>query len=156
MSARGVLGNAYLVFAPKETQSSACAAGKILGVSGVWRVANLGGLRLAALPHKIWAASSHTCNICGLWLARRNGCPAQTPASAVESRAGGARRGKPVRQAPTQETHTKLSRRQCIYLRKAYLAGGRFGVSYLRALGVLHRRRGGEFRLWRRGWPPLS
>ena len=29
MSARGVLGNAYLVFAPKEMQSSACAAGKI-------------------------------------------------------------------------------------------------------------------------------
>ena len=82
MSARGVLGNAYLVFAPKEMQSSACAAGKILGVSGVswlclvcgvavaWCLSrNLGGLRLAALPHKIWAASSHTYNICGLWLA---------------------------------------------------------------------------------------
>ena len=40
MSARGVLGNAYLIFAPKEMQSSACAAGKIVGVSRgcVWRV----------------------------------------------------------------------------------------------------------------------
>ena len=46
----------------------------LVAVSGVWRVAwclsrNLGGLRLAALPHKIWAASSHKYNICGLWLA---------------------------------------------------------------------------------------
>ena len=35
MSARGVLGNAYLVFALKEMQSSACAAGKILAVGCV-------------------------------------------------------------------------------------------------------------------------
>ena len=114
MSARGVLGNAYLVFAPKEMQSSACAAGKILGVSGVSWLCLVCGVsqqkygRLAALPHKIWAASSHTYNICGLWLAglRCFNKLAQTPASAVERRAGGACRGEPVRQAPTQETHT--------------------------------------------------
>ena len=52
MSARGVLGNAYLIFALKEMQSSACAAGKIVGVSRgcVWRVS---AKIWAALPHKI-------------------------------------------------------------------------------------------------------
>ena len=63
----------------------------VCGVAVAWCLSrNLGGLRLAALPHKIWAASSHTYNICGLWLAglRCFNKLAQTPASAVESRAG--------------------------------------------------------------------
>ena len=62
MSARGVLGNAYLVFAPKEMQSSACAAGKILGVSGVsWLCLVCGVWR--GVSAEIWAA-------CGLRLCR--------------------------------------------------------------------------------------
>ena len=66
----------------------------LVAVSGVWRgcgvVSQQKFGRLAALPHKIWAASSHTYNICGLWLAglRCFNELAQTPASAVESRAG--------------------------------------------------------------------
>ena len=35
-----------------------------------------------------------------------------------------------------QETHTWLGRRKRIKLRKEYLAGGRFGVSYFKILGV--------------------
>ena len=55
MSARGVLGNAYLIFALKEMQSSACAAGKILGVSGVsWLC--LAWCLVSQQKYVIWAA----------------------------------------------------------------------------------------------------